>query len=47
MLEEIHNLYSPLNIFKIKLRSMKWVGHVERMGSMENLVVKSEGKRPP
>jgi hypothetical protein len=31
--EEIHNLYSSANIIiLIKSRSMRWAGHVARMG---------------
>jgi hypothetical protein len=31
--EELHNLYSSPNITRmIKSRSMRWVGHVARMG---------------
>jgi hypothetical protein len=49
--EELHNLYSlPCIIRIIKLRSMKWAGHVARMGEKRNayrlLVGKPEGKRP-
>jgi hypothetical protein len=44
--EELHNFYSS-----IKLRRMKWAGHVVRMKekriSYRILVRKSEGKRPP
>jgi hypothetical protein len=49
--EELHNLYSSLNIGRmIKLRRMRWAGHVARMGEKKNayriLVGKLEGKRP-
>jgi hypothetical protein len=31
--EELHNLYSSPNIIRmIKLRGMRWAGHVARMG---------------
>jgi hypothetical protein len=31
--EELHNLYASQNVIPvIKLRRMKWVGHVARMG---------------
>jgi hypothetical protein len=48
---ELHNLYSSPNIIKvIKLRMIKWVGYIARMGDMRNvykiLVGKAEGKRP-
>jgi hypothetical protein len=48
---ELHNLYaSPSVIRVIKLRRMRWTGHVACMGGMKNgykiLVGKSEGKRP-
>jgi hypothetical protein len=48
--EELHNLYTPLNIIRvIKLRRLKWAGHVARMGEMRipyNILVgKPEGKR--
>jgi hypothetical protein len=48
---ELHNLYSSPDIIKqIKLRRMRWVGHVARMGEGRNvyrvLVGKPEGKRP-
>jgi hypothetical protein len=34
--EELHNLYSSPNIITmIKSRTMKWVGHVVRMGIRE------------
>jgi hypothetical protein len=46
-----HNLYSSPSIIRIiKLRRMRWVGHVARMGQKRNvyrlLVGKPEGKRP-
>jgi hypothetical protein len=49
--EELHSLYSsPSTIRKIKLRRMRWAGHVARMGAKRNayriLVGKPEGKRP-
>jgi hypothetical protein len=48
---EIHNLYSSPSIIRIiKSRSMRWAGHVARMGEKKNayriLVGKPEGKRP-
>jgi hypothetical protein len=48
---ELHNLYSPSNIiWQIKVRRMRWAGHVARMGEGRNvyrvLVGKPEGKRP-
>jgi hypothetical protein len=48
---ELHNLYSSPDIIRqIKLRRMKWAGHVERMGERTNLyrvlMGKPEGKRP-
>jgi hypothetical protein len=47
--EEFHNLYASLNIFRvIKLRRVKWAGHVARMGGIRNackiLVGKPEGR---
>jgi hypothetical protein len=47
--EELHNLYSsPIRM--IKLRKMRWAGHVARMGEKRNayriLVGNPEGKRP-
>jgi hypothetical protein len=47
---ELHNLYSsPDIIWQIKSRSMRWAGHVARMGEERNvyrvLVGKAEGKR--
>jgi hypothetical protein len=49
--EELHNLYSSPNIIRmIKLRRIKWAGHVARMGEKRDvyriLVGKAEGKRP-
>jgi hypothetical protein len=49
--EELHNLYSLPNIIRmIKLRRMRWAGHVARMGEKRNayriLMGKPEGKRP-
>jgi hypothetical protein len=48
--KELHDLYSSPRIIRIiKLRRMKWVGHVARMGEKRNayrlLVGKPEGKR--
>jgi hypothetical protein len=49
--DELHNLYSSPNIVRaIKLRRMRWVGHVARMGEGRGvyriLVEMPEGKRP-
>jgi hypothetical protein len=49
--EELRDLYSSPNIIRIiKLRMMRWAGHVERMREKRNayrlLVGKPEGKRP-
>jgi hypothetical protein len=49
--DELHNLYSTLNIVRvIKLRRMRWAGHVASMGEGRGvyrvLVGKPEGKRP-
>jgi hypothetical protein len=49
--EELHNLYYSQSIIRIiKSRSMRWVGHVARMGEKRNvyrlLVGKPEGNRP-
>jgi hypothetical protein len=49
--EELHNLYSSPSIITImKSRSMRWAGHVARMGEKRNmyrlLIGKPEGKRP-
>jgi hypothetical protein len=49
--EELHNLYSlPSIITIIKLRRMRWAGHVARMGEKKNmyrlLVGKPERRKP-
>ena len=49
--EELNDLYSSPNIVRvIKLRRMRWAGHVARMdeerGAYRVLVGKPEGKRP-
>jgi hypothetical protein len=49
--KENHNLYSsPSTIRRIKTKTMRWAGHVARIGAEKNickiLVGKSEGKRP-
>jgi hypothetical protein len=49
--EELRNLHSSPSIIRIiKLRRMRWAGHVARMGEKRNiyrlLVGKPEGKRP-
>jgi hypothetical protein len=50
--EELHNLYSSPSIIRMmKLRRMRWAGHVARMGGEKRiayriLVGKPEGKRP-
>jgi hypothetical protein len=49
--EELNNLYSLPNIVRVvKLRRMRWAGHVARMGKDKSvhrvLVGKPEGKRP-
>jgi hypothetical protein len=49
--DELHSLYSSLNIVRaIKLRRMRWAGHVARMGEGRGvyrvLVGNSEVKRP-
>jgi hypothetical protein len=49
--EELHDLYSSPSIIRIiKSRTMRWAGHVARMGEKRNayrlLVGKPEGKRP-
>jgi hypothetical protein len=49
--EELHNLYSSPSIIRIIMsRTMRWTGHVARMGEKRNvyrlLVGKSERRRP-
>jgi hypothetical protein len=49
--EELHSLYSLPSIIRIiKLRRMRWTGHVARIGEKRNvyrlLVGKPEGRRP-
>jgi hypothetical protein len=49
--DELHNLYSSPNIVRvIKLRRMRWAGHVARIGEGRGvyrvLVGTPEGKRP-
>jgi acyl-CoA hydrolase len=49
--EELHNLYTLPNVIRvIKLRRMRWVGHVVGMGEMKNvyniLVTNPEEKGP-
>jgi hypothetical protein len=49
--DELHNLYSSTNIVRvIELRTMRWVGHVARMGEGRGvyrvLVGTPHGKRP-
>jgi hypothetical protein len=49
--DELHNLYSSSNIVRvIKLRRIRWVGHVARMGEERGvyrvLIGRSERKRP-
>ena len=49
--EELNDLYSSSNIVRvIKLRRMRWVGHVACMGTRKGvyrvLVGKCEGRRP-
>jgi hypothetical protein len=49
--DELHSLYSSPNIVRvIKLRRMRWTGHVARMGEGRSvyrvLVGRPEGKRP-
>jgi hypothetical protein len=49
--EKLHNFYSSPNIIRqIKLRTMRWVGHVAHKGEETEvykiLVGKPEGKRP-
>ena len=49
--EELNDLYSsPIIIWVIKLRRMRWVGHIAHMGESRGvhrgLVGKPKGKRP-
>jgi hypothetical protein len=49
--DELHSLYSSPNIVRvIKLRRMRWAGHVAHMGEGRGvyrvLIGKPEGKRP-
>jgi hypothetical protein len=45
--EELGDLYSWPSIIRIiKLRRMRWAGHVMRMGEKRNMVRKHEGKQP-
>jgi hypothetical protein len=49
--EELNDLYSSPNIIQvIKLRRMRWVGHVpcmgEKRGAYRILVGRAEGRRP-
>jgi hypothetical protein len=49
--EELYNLYASSYIMRvIKSRSMRWAGHVTRMGEMRNVYKTSieipEGERP-
>jgi len=49
--EELHDLYVSLNIIRvIESGSIRWAGHLARMGEMRNvykiLFGKPEGKRP-
>jgi hypothetical protein len=49
--EELHDLYSSPGIIRmIRLRGMRWMGHVAQMGEKRNmcrlLVGKPEGKKP-
>jgi len=48
--EELNDLYSPNIVWVIKWRTMRWAGHVARMGEERGvymvLVGKLEGKRP-
>jgi hypothetical protein len=48
--DELHNLYSSPNIIRtLKLKRVRWAGHVARMGETRNayriLVGKPEGRR--
>jgi len=48
--EELNDLYSPTIVWVIKLRRIRWAGHVARMGERRGLyrvlLGKPEGKRP-
>jgi hypothetical protein len=49
--EELHDLYSSQSVIRmIKLRRVRWVGHVSRMGKKRNTyrlsMGKTERKRP-
>jgi hypothetical protein len=45
--EELHDLYSLPNIIRImKLRRMRWTGHVARMREKKNAYRLLMGKRP-
>jgi hypothetical protein len=49
--DELHSLYSSLNIVRVsKSRTMRWAGHVARMGDERGvyrvLVGRPKGKRP-
>jgi hypothetical protein len=48
--EELNELYSLLNIFRVIKSRMRWVGHVARMGERKGVyrvvVGKPEGNRP-
>jgi hypothetical protein len=47
--DELHNLYSSPNIIRmIKSKSMRWAGHVARMGETRNayrILLESQKKR--
>jgi hypothetical protein len=45
--EELHDLYSSPSIIRIiKLRKMRWAGHVAQMGEKRNAYRLLVGKRP-
>jgi hypothetical protein len=48
--EELHNLYTSLDISQVKSMRMRWAGHVARMGEQRKvyrvLVGKPQGKSP-